>query len=323
MGLIENPKTYRGRDLETIFFRPIFSGENAEQLGIRVLYNMPVPTTIQMWSPQSDILQTYSSGWNGGNSAFRKQKSIDLRKVKAEVGFSASDYFQQVYELITGRADVNLDDLTGTELEQAETEMFRAAIAESLRVMMWMGDTEAPAFNKFDGFLKLVHAYNMEDRLPAVDYTTITPTADNIVKIFSDMWSAASPQLKALKNEGNLAFFVTSDLYDLYEQYLDKFGSDGAYTDMVSGRRELSYHGIKVVDMGISQYMPFSYTESSTHCFLTDRRNLVMAVNTADYPGSEVRMWYNPDEMENRQRATFMVGCEILDESLVVLVNFV
>jgi hypothetical protein len=323
MGLIENPKTYRGRDLETIFFRPIFSGENAEQLGIRVLYNMPVPTTIQMWSPQSDILQTYSSGWNGGNSAFRKQKSIDLRKVKAEVGFSASDYFQQVYELITGRADVNLDDLTGTELEQAETEMFRAAIAESLRVMMWMGDTEAPAFNKFDGFLKLVHAYNMEDRVPAVDYTTITPTADNIVKIFSDMWSAASPQLKALKNEGNLAFFVTSDLYDLYEQYLDKFGSDGAYTDMVSGRRELSYHGIKVVDMGISQYMPFSYTESSTHCFLTDRRNLVMAVNTADYPGSEVRMWYNPDEMENRQRATFMVGCEILDESLVVLVNFV
>ena len=323
MGLIENPKTYRGRDLETIFFRPIFSGENAEQLGIRVLYNMPVPTTIQMWSPQSDILQTYSSGWNGGNSAFRKQKSIDLRKVKAEVGFSASDYFQQVYELITGRADVNLDDLTGTELEQAETEMFRAAIAESLRVMMWMGDTEAPAFNKFDGFLKLAHAYNMEDRVPAVDYTTITPTADNIVKIFSDMWSAASPQLKALKNEGNLAFFVTSDLYDLYEQYLDKFGSDGAYTDMVSGRRELSYHGIKVVDMGISQYMPFSYTESSTHCFLTDRRNLVMAVNTADYPGSEVRMWYNPDEMENRQRATFMVGCEILDESLVVLVNFV
>ena len=57
MGLIENPKTYTGRDLETIFFRPMFAGENAEQLGIRVLYNMPVPTTIQLWSPQSNILQ--------------------------------------------------------------------------------------------------------------------------------------------------------------------------------------------------------------------------------------------------------------------------
>jgi hypothetical protein len=30
-------------------------------------------------------------------------------------------------------------------------------------------------------------------------------------------------------------------------------------------------------------------------------------------------MWYNPDLMENRQRATFMAGCEILDERIVSL----
>jgi len=54
---------------------------------------------------------------------------------------------------------------------------------------------------------------------------------------------------------------------------------------------------------------------------LTDRRNLVLAVNTADMPGNEVRMWYNPDEMENRQRAVFMAGCAILDESLVTYLH--
>ena len=90
----------------------------------------------------------------------------------------------------------------------------------------------------------------------------------------------------------------------------------------MSGRRELSYHGIKLIDMGISQYMPLHYNRRSTHCILTDRRNLILAVNTADYPGSEVRMWYNPDEMENRQRATFMVGTEILDETLLVYGQF-
>ena len=121
MGLIENPKTYTGRDLETIFFRPMFKGENAEQLGIRVLYNMPVPTSVQMWSPRTNILQGYSSGWSGGDPAERVQKSINMHKIKAELSFSASEYFQQVYELILGRADVNFDDLTGTELEQAET----------------------------------------------------------------------------------------------------------------------------------------------------------------------------------------------------------
>ncbi len=322
MGLIENPKLYLGRDLETIFFRPMFSGESAEQLGIRLLYNMPVPTTVPLWSPQSDILQQYSSGWTGGDSAIRKQKTIRMMKIKAEVGFSASDYFQQVYELIACRSDVNMDDLSGTELEQAETELFRAAIAESLRVMMWVGDLNGDKYNKFDGFLTLASKYSMLGAIPTADFTAATISEDNITSVFNSVWKEASPELKALKAEGNLAYFVTSDLYELYELYLDKMGTDGAYTDIVSGRRELSYHGIKIIDMGVTQYMPLNTTGSSTHCLLTDRRNLVMAVNTADYPGSEVRMWYNPDEMENRQRAVFMVGCEIMDENLASMATF-
>lgn len=322
MGLIENPKTYTGRDLETIFFRPMFAGESAEQLGIHTLYNMPVPTTIQMWSPRADILKEYSSGWDGGDSALRKQKSIELFKVKAEVGFSASDYFQQVYELITGRADVNLDDLTGSELEQAETEMFRRAIAESVRVTMWVGDINAARYNKFNGFLTLAAKYAVDSQMPVVDCSDTSTDVEGIIDILRRMWVAAPPALKALKAEGNLVYFLTTDLYDAYEQYLDQFGADGTYTDVISGRRELSYHGIKLVDMGVSQYMPLNATLASTFCILTDRRNLVLAVNTADYPGSEVRMWYNPDEMENRQRAIFMVGCEILDESLLVYADF-
>ena len=84
MGLIENTKTYTGNDLETIFFRPMLTGENAEQLGIRMLYNMPVPTTIQLWSPRADILQDYEAGWKGGDSAQRVQKTIEMQKVKAD-----------------------------------------------------------------------------------------------------------------------------------------------------------------------------------------------------------------------------------------------
>ena len=318
MGLIENTKTYTGRDLETIFFRPIVAGENAEQLGIRMLYNMPVPTTIQLWSPRADILQDYEAGWSGGDSAQRVQKTIEMQKVKAEVGFSASDYFQHVYEQIVGRADVNLDDLTGTELEAAETEMFRAAIAESLRVTMWIGDTTATAYNKFDGFVKKIA--NSAD-VQSVNLTDTTPTKDNILSILNSMWVAATPELKAMKADGNLVFLVTSNVYDAYEQYLDSCGSDGAYNDLSNGRRELSYHGIKIIDMGISQFLTAARLPESL-CMLTDRRNLVLAVNTADYPGSEVRMWYNPDAMENRQRAIFMVGCEVLDESLVVTADF-
>ncbi len=324
MGLIENPKTYTGRDLETIFFRPMLTGDNAEQIGIRVLYNMPVPTTIQMWSPAGDILKPYSSGWTGGDSATRKQKTITMQKIKAETGYSASDYFSQVYELITGRPDVNMDDLSGTELEKAETEMFRAAIAESLRATMWVGDMAdtASPLNKFDGFMALIRNYNAFMDFPMVDFTERQLTSETVVALLDEMWRTAPPILKSMKGEGNLAYFVTTDVIDCYERYLDRMGADGAYNDLTSGRRTLSYHGIPLVDINVSQYLSKTQFHTS-FCLLTDRRNLTLAVNTSDYPGTEVRMWYNPDEMENRQRAVFMVGCEILDEDLLVRVDFV
>lgn len=319
MGQIENIKIYSGNDLETIFFRPMLVGQNAEELGIRVLYNMPVPTTIQLWSPQTDILQPYSTGWSGGDGAQRVQKTLELCKVKAEVGFSASDYFSQVYELITNRADVNLDDLTGSELEQAETEMFRAAVAENLRLMMWAGDTGANSYNLFDGLLKKVHCY---EGISVVDFSAEPVGKDNVISLLTQIWEKASPRLKSLKAEGQLAYFVSTDVCDAYEQYLDSLGADGAYTELTTGRRELSFHGIKLIDINISHIMPLHHVDNPSFCVLTDRRNLVLAVNTADYPGSEVRMWYNPDEMQNRQRAIFMAGCELLDEELVVRADF-
>jgi len=134
--LIANPKTYKGQELENIFFRPSFCGTSAEDLGIRVIYNMPMPTTVQVWSHSEHVLQPFASGWNGGNNTLRMQKTIDMQKVKAESAFSAEDYFSMVFEKITNSADVNLGDLTGTEPEKAETELFRKAIAEGVRATM-------------------------------------------------------------------------------------------------------------------------------------------------------------------------------------------
>ena len=74
MSFLESAKQYTGSDLETIFFRPILSGDSARELGVRVLYNMPVPTTIQLWDGQRNVLQKYSAaGWTGGNAATKLQ----------------------------------------------------------------------------------------------------------------------------------------------------------------------------------------------------------------------------------------------------------
>ena len=320
MSYLENAKTYTGSDLETIFFRPMLSGPSAQELGVRVLYNMPVPTTIQLWDGKPDILQKYTqAGWSGGNTATKYQKTIRLNRVKAELGFSAADYFSLVYELIAARGDVNMDDLTGTELEQAETTLFRRSIAEGIRATMWVGDTTASTgYNPFDGFLKSIKSLAADDLVYTHRYSAES-LADpaGTVAIFEQLWENADPRLQDLKGEGNLAFFVTSDIYHLYEKYLDGRGTESAYVDAINGRKELAYHGIPVVDVRLGSYLQRAAGLDKSFAVLTDRRNLVLAVNTSDFPGNEVRMWYNPDQMENRQRAVFMAGCDVLDELLV------
>ena len=128
--LIENQKNYTGEESAEVFFRPSFTGENAVALGLRVMFNTPVNTTMNFWSRRENILKAYSKGWQGGESAKKYKKTISMAKVKAEQAFSASEYFSTVYEKITNTPGVNLQDLTGTDLAKAEEALFREAIAE-------------------------------------------------------------------------------------------------------------------------------------------------------------------------------------------------
>lgn len=319
MTYLENSKQYTGTDLENIFFRPILTGQSAKELGVRVLYNMPHNAHVQLWDGQRNILQKFTSaGWSGSTAPTRTEKAIDMKRVKAELGFSAADYFSMVYEKISSIVDVNMEDLSGTILEQAETELFRQALAENIRATMWAGDSSADdGYNTFDGFLKLVQDGATSGSIEDFTYSEENLAQNSYVtEIFDQLWNSADPRIRDLKADGQLAYFVSSDLCYLYEKYLDEKGVDAAYIDSVNGRPQLAYHGIPVIDVRMGSYL----ADTSLHqsfALLTDRRNLVMAVNTADMPGNEVRMWYNPDEMENRQRAVFMAGCLLLDEKLI------
>ena len=316
--LIENPKTYSGRELENIFFRPMLTGPDALDLGIKVMYNMPVPTTLNFWRRSGDILQPYGTGWTGSTAADRYQKSIEMSKVKAEIGYSAADYFSMVFELITNRADVNLDDLSGTELETAETELFRQAIAESIRATMWLGNTDRSngSLATFNGLLKAIHAD--KDEMATTTFTASNISDDGFVEsMLRQMLADAPDELRALKSEGQLAFFCSSDIYAAYENSLDSVVLDAAYEAKQNGRVGLSMRGIPVIDLQLGKYLSETSDLPRSFAILTDRRNLALAVNTSDFPGTEIRMWYNPDLMENRQRAVFMAVCDYLLPELV------
>ena len=323
MGKIENAKTYTGKDLDTIFFRPMLTGKNAEELGIRIMYNTPAPAKLHFWKRTGDILQQYkSSGWSGGNPATRYQKDVAMHKVKAEIGYSADDYFSSVYELIINRPDVNMDDLSGTELEEAETQLFRNAIAEGIRATMWLGDsTRSTGLNTFDGFIKNITTDAKEEDSEIKSFT-FAKSGDNWAEtLLKQLWDQSNDQLRELKIEGNLAYFATSDICNAYEEGLNNVVLDAAYLAKQQGRDSLLFRGIPVIDIQVGGYLSQYEDMPQSFAFLTDKRNLALFVNTNDFPGTEVRMWYNPDLMENRQRAIFMAGCDYLLPELLTFAS--
>lgn len=309
--IIENAKNYTGAELDQIFIRPTFTGEDAKELGIRVMYNIPQNTTMNFFAKQSNILKEFATGWQGGEASKKYQKTIEMKKVKAEVGYQAEDYFATVFEKITNRSDVSLQDLTGTDLAKAEEELFRDAIKEDLRCAMWAGDTDKTLsdYNTFDGFLKKAATYTDSKKVKLS-----APTASNIIASFKAVWNAASDTLRAMKSKGNLCFFVTSDVYNALEEAYDGKTNSVAYQEMVNGRAVLRWHGIEVKEIHAESVLKVAQSA----ILLSHKDNLVLAVNTTDMPSAGVRMWYNPDENENRQRAAFLASAEILDESLVV-----
>ncbi len=320
MSKIEGIKTYVGQNLDTVFFRPMLTGPSAEQLGVKVMYNVPVPTTLNFWQRQPDVLKKFVGRWQGGSRSQKFQKQIVLNRVKAEGCYAATDYFTTVFERIAAQPDVNFEDLSGTELEKAETDLFRQAISESIRVTMWYGDTSRSSnFNSFDGVLKKIIFDHDSDSTHIGYNKQVGDGGAWAEKLLKDMWENSREQLKALRSEGNLAFFVTSDIYNAYEDSLDNVAIESAYLARQSGRDRLYYRGIPVVDLQLNEYKYQIGTLPKSFAILTDRRNIALAVNTNDFPGSEVRLWYNPDEMENRQRAVFAAGCDYLLPELMTV----
>lgn len=322
--IISNPKTYTGQEIETIFLRPSFSGPGALDLGVRMLYNMPVPTTLNFWSRSGDVLKKYKGGFQGGDIADKFQKTISLEKLKVEMAYAPEDYFGMIYEKITNSANVNLQDLSGTELEAAETALLREAIAESLRITMWLGDKSRAeggiGYNTFDGFIKRIKTDVGASGNDIKRFSVGSMEAPDAAEaLFKKMFREAPLVLQESKDQGNLVYLVTSDVYNNYEDSLDDVVLESSYAAKQNGRSGLHYRGIPVIDVKLSGILPTLADMPQSFVILTDRRNLAMAVNTNDFPGSSVDLWYSKNDIQNRQRAVFMAGCDYLLPELIVI----
>ncbi len=115
--------------------------------------------------------------------------------MKAELGFSAADYFSMVYEKIS-IVGVNMEDLSGRFSNRPKPASSARPFAENIRATMWAGDTSAGSgYNTFDGFLKLIKGLVTEQSIYNSTYQAADLENNTFaVELFDELWTQADPR---------------------------------------------------------------------------------------------------------------------------------
>lgn len=143
-------------------------------------------------------------------------------------------------------------------------------------------------------------------------------TTDEAVATFKSMYRNASKEQRSIKPE--LRYYVTESMFFNYEDTLQSGGTEQARTQLVDGIERYTYNGIPILPMPIDTEIASDFEGAYPHrAILSTPQNmaLVVAVGTENF--AETRMWFNPDENENRQRTQFEMGADfVLPELMTV-----
>lgn len=133
--------------------------------------------------------------------------------------------------------------------------------------------------------------------------------ADDEAKDAMQSMMKQSPQLlKTLFRTGGLRWYCTYTWLENYQESLEADGTEAAHKKTEDGVETYFFRGIPLIPMGWDEDLDADFIEPFPHrCVLTMPDNLVLnLVSEGDF--GELKMWFNPDENENRQRIQLRMG---------------
>lgn len=162
-GFITQGSEFNGKENEDILLRPLFTGTRPDQLGIRVIFTVKSSLKVTFFGTLKKILKVYADGFQGGSSAPQTQKKFELEEFKAESEYSKQDYKDTILENITHEGGIKQNDITGTNVFEAEVRVFQAGVDADIFRIFWLGNKTK----------KTVTSGVSDDGTPDVDYNVI------------------------------------------------------------------------------------------------------------------------------------------------------
>jgi hypothetical protein len=341
-----------------------YSGEHVLQLMVKPMEKVLLPEGITVFTTKDnkknlsylgiadDNIYKYRKGFIGGDSGVLVPVSIACEKFKKELNIDLDKFLDTALrKALANNPGFDVDDLEGSDLEEAELAIFLESTLRGMVKNFWLGDKDKvhtaagryvadnPAtayaigddderYNNIDGVWKQIENSQTATGNEVVVLHEIaqihlnddgTLVDDAALVYLKKAHRSANRILKSIP-KSELRFYMTQAFMENYEDSISSAtGTDGSRTALVDGIVRMTYKGIPIVPMPIETTLEDDFANAKPHrMILSTPGNLFMLFGLGS--NVDARIWTNLDEEERRARLNFEWNAGYIHPQLITAV---
>lgn len=221
-NLFTTSVSWGGQETLDAFLKPHYVGMDLMNTpGIRVIPDVPGSIKLNLFDVNGKKTKAYAAGFNGSTGDTYTQKTLSVADMKAEAAFSNNELKNTVYRIAMNKG-YQLNDITGTVLQDIYMEIWMRAVKSDLFRQAWLGDTTKTTLSStyFSGTADTdYNAYNGIWAMLMTDAATTTPSASGTHIYRKEMDHNATAQVSTVtitsvaSAGGNLVLTVNGTAY--------------------------------------------------------------------------------------------------------------
>ena len=276
--------SYEGIEANQIFFEPIWM-DMLNLQDFRVMPNVVNKKKMQFVGKLEKIVQKKTGcGFHPSGKLGVYDRTVEVEEITVMLEQCFDEFKDTVMQEKLKKGNLKMD-LTDTEIMQLIILKVQDAIQLDYMRLFWFGDKSSndAAYNVTDG-MWTVHIPELvnTNQSPYTDANSGAPLAPGAaIALLRDVYKAQSNALKGIPAQDK-RLFVSSSVYEAYEDDLENFGGgDAGRAQTIQGVTELFYRGIRLVlNANWDEYTASDLGQVDEHqVMLTTPDNLVFATD--------------------------------------------
>lgn len=258
--------------------------------------------TIYTNSAMEYITQKDSTcGWTPSGTSELSEVELETQQLKVNVEQCSAVFFDSVFSSVLPKG-TNINDLTGTVIEEYIVENYKRAMTNDSFVLAWFGDTSLGG----TAFLDQVSGWFTRFEADAtVQKYAIGSTGNWALEALRTIYDDVNSAI--IEQDDTSAFNVTRNVYQNLLATYEQLGTDVGLTRLNDGF-DLMFRGIPVIKQNIwdKAITDFSLS-SSKRIVYAPLGNLMVGTNIVD-PGSDARAWFDEQDELFKFKSKYALG---------------